>query len=508
MIISALLSFYNKKEMLDTTDAKNRAQEMKKRLRDIFADNLRGIDLGLRGYVITKDEKMLDPYLSSIRDTKINLIRIDSILVLQGLDSSLNSFKKLKLEINNYLIYADQMKLEAKKEDNSKFKKMLALDKGYDLYRVFAPFETSHNKYEDEVIIKAEKGYEKAMNRNIVLQLVLLVISLPVLAIMIYRIDKENDHRKGLLFQLEKNNRQYLFNEGTEIDTSSVKKIVENSIQNFIKANQFITHISEGNYDIKWEGLNNQNLSLNEGNLVGRLIKMRDEMKHVKMEDQKRNWINEGLTKFSTIVRNNQIDLNTLSDKSLQFLTKYLNASQGSLFIANPEKRLDLNVCYAYNKKIDLEKSIEIGEGMIGQVYLEEKAIVLKKIPKGYIEVKSGEVIPNCLMIVPLKYNDIVAAIVELAGTENFEEHKIKFIEKAGEILAAAILNVETTQQMKNLLEESEEQRQIMIAQEAEMRTYVQDIEITKEEMYRKNREMEETILALKLQVENNAERI
>jgi len=513
MLISALLSFYNKKEMLSTTNTKNKAEEVKNRLNSIFNTNLNGIDLGLRGYAITKDEKMLDPYNGNFSNTKSNLDSIENLLLQQGLDSSITSFKKIKLAVNNYLLFVDQMKVEAKKEDITRFKEMLALDKGYDLYRFFAPFLNNHIKYENEVIVKAEKDYESAMNRNIILQLTLLVIGLPVMVMMIFRLDREDNSRKELLLELEKNNKQYLFNDGTEVDTKSTKQVIENSIQNFIKANQFITNISEGNYDTKWEGLNNQNLILNEDSLAGRLLKMRDEMKHVKLEDEKRNWINEGLTKFSEIVRNNQNDLQKLSDKCIQFLTKYLNAQQGSLFVVkgdrNAERSLELTGCYAYDKKKYIEKSIQIGEGMIGQVYLEEKAIVLKQIPNGYTEITSGlgEATPDCLMIVPLKYNEMVEAIVELAGFGNFEDYKINFIEKAGEFLAAALLNVETTQQMKEYLEQSQEQRQIMSAQEEEMRQNMEELVTTQEEIFRKNREMEQAFIEMQRQTEENLEK-
>jgi len=80
--------------------------------------------------------------------------------------------------------------------------------------------------------------------------------------------------------------------------------------------------------------------------------------------------------------------------------------------------------------------------------------------------------------------------MIEIAGFGNFEEYKVNFIEKAGEFLAAALLNVETTQQMKIYLEQSQEQREIMNAQE--------------EEMYIRNTEMEEALLAMKNKLEKN----
>ncbi len=508
MITSAILSFYNRAEMLLTTHIKYTAIELKIKVNAVTLDNMGRMDLSLRGYALTNQKRMLVGFDNGKKLQKENIERIENILKEQKLDTSIAKFKKLKIILLDYIVFCDQMKIALDKRDVPKFLEMLKEDRGWDAVKALYPFKMNIDSYEDKVISLATENYEKALNRTILIQLATLVLGLPILLIMLLQLRNENKNRKKLLLQLEKTNRQYLYNEGNEIDISTTKKVIENSIQNFIKANQFITHISEGNYDTKWEGLNNQNLSLNEDSLAGRLLKMRDEMKHVKMEDEKRNWTNEGLTKFSTIVRNNQNDLQILSDKSLLFLTKYLNAKQGSLFVVRRDKSLELTACYVNNKKKHLEKIINFGEGMIGQVYLEETTLVLKKIPDGYIEITSGETMPDCLMIIPLKYNDEVAAIVELAGYGSFEEHKVKFVEKAGEILAAAILDVETTQQMKQLLEEAQEQRQIMIAQEAEMKTYVQDLMATKEDMYRKIREMEEANLAMKNQLERNIKEI
>ncbi len=509
MITSAILSFYNRAEMLLTTDIKNKAIELQIKVNAITLDNMGRMDLGLRGYALTNNKNQLMSFNSGKKLLTENIERIEVLLKEQKLDTSITIFKKLKIILNDYVVFCNGMKTALDKGDVPKFLEMLKEDRGYNAVKALYPFKMDIDSYEDKVIMSATENYGRAVNSNIIIQVTTVLLGMPILLAMLLQLRNENKKRNNLLLQLEKTNRQYLFNDGTEIDAKNTTKLIEGSIQNFIKANKFITQISEGDYDIKWEGLNNQNLSLNEDSLAGRLLKMRDEMKQVKLEDEKRNWINEGLTKFSVIVRNNQNDLQTLSDKCIQFLTKYLNAQQGSLFVVkgerNGERYLELTGCYAYDKKKFIEKRIEIGEGMAGQVYLEEKAMVLKQIPNGYTEITSGlgEATPDCLMIVPLIYNDTVEAIVEMAGFGNLDDYKVNFIEKAGEFLAAALLNVENTQQMKEIIEQSEEQKEIMKAQEAVMRQNMEELVTTQEEISRKNGEMEETFLEMRKQADD-----
>ncbi|MDT8442645.1 MAG: GAF domain-containing protein, partial [Desulfuromonadales bacterium] len=50
-----------------------------------------------------------------------------------------------------------------------------------------------------------------------------------------------------------------------------------------------------------------------------------------------------------------------------------------------------------------------------------------------------GQSVPNALLIVPLKVNDEIFGVVELAGFNEFEDHVIKFVEEVGESIASTI---------------------------------------------------------------------
>ena len=303
------------------------------------------------------------------------------------------------------------------------------------------------------------------------------------------------------------NDRKFVFNSGSSAFLTA-KEIIDQTIQNTRKASNFIKNMANSNYDVDWEGLDETNIKLNSDTLAGDLINMREQLKKVKNEDEKRNWMNEGLATFSELVRNNQHDSQLLADKCVSFLTKYLNGQQASLFVLSGEENdqhLNLVSCYAFDKKKWIEKRVELGNGLVGQAFLEGETIRLKQIPRGYTSITSGlgDATPGFLVIVPLKYDIHTVALIELASFEEFQAHHIMFLQKAGEFLASAILNSQNTQKMQALLENARVNEEQMRQREEEMRQNMEELQATQEELVRKEKEMQKRLSETKMASSN-----
>ena len=105
-----------------------------------------------------------------------------------------------------------------------------------------------------------------------------------------------------------------------------------------------------------------------------------------------------------------------------------------------------------------------------------------------------GKATPTSLLIVPLKVNETVEGVLELAGFAEFEEYKITFLVKLGEVVASFIQNERVMQQTKYLLDQAQEQSEEMRAQEEEMRQNMEELQATQEEMHRKEKEYQSRI--------------
>ncbi|HTJ49607.1 MAG TPA: PAS domain-containing protein [Cyclobacteriaceae bacterium] len=250
-------------------------------------------------------------------------------------------------------------------------------------------------------------------------------------------------------------------------------------------ATQFVKEIEKGNLDFQYQ------LSNQDDNLASSLVSMRDQMKNFAAEERQRNWATEGLAKFVEILRSKGNSFTELSDNIINHLVKYMGANQGALYLVNDDDPqdtfLEMVSCFAYERKKHLHKRIEIGSGIVGQVILEKTTTYMTAIPKDYIKITSGlgASLPRNLLIVPLKLNDVVFGVVELAAFETIKPYQIEFVEKLGESIASTISAVKIAERTQLLLEETQQKTEDMKSQEEEMRQSMEELSATQEEMQR-----------------------
>ena len=260
----------------------------------------------------------------------------------------------------------------------------------------------------------------------------------------------------------------------------------------------FAENIGNGNYNTSFTPLSEHDV------LGNALINMRNNLSKVAEDDKKRNWATEGLAKFGEILRTNNNDLAKLADEIISSIVKYLKANQGALYImddnaAGDEPTMSMKACYAWDKKKFLNQKIYKGEGLSGQAWQEGDIIYLTEVPQNYIKITSGlgDANPTSVLIVPLKVNDQIFGVVEIASFGVFHDYEIEFVQKIAESIASTISSVKINARTQRLLEESQEMTEQMRAQEEEMRQNMEELQATQEEMQRSTAETESTMLAL-----------
>ncbi|MFD0998606.1 GAF domain-containing protein [Ohtaekwangia kribbensis] len=496
LVTNVVLILQYKATLVKNTAIKQKAEEIKYKSGQLIDYVLHNMDLGIRAYGATKNKDMLAPSMTAIEKIDQVFDELEGGLQEQAQPYDVAGLKELRKTYIEYGKFIHEMARMIELDSMNTFRAMMSEDRGLKVFMHWNDVGVKISIHEDVINGQAEESYQAAINNNIYLQFFILIVSLPTLGFVIYKIRKDNNERFSLLTELEQNNRKYVFNPGTSSYSNDQKQLIEHSIKNLQQASEFIENISEGRYDTTWTELNDANKALNEMNLAGRLTRMRDQLKQMKKEEERRLWSNEGITLFSETVRNHQKNLTELSLEVVRFLTKYMNAQQGGLFVLKEdesESYLQLAACYAFDRKKYIEKKIEIGVGLIGQVYLEGQTTLITKVPQGYTYITSGmgEATPECLLIVPMKYNERTEAIIELASLEKFEDYHVAFIEKAGEFVASALQSVRTTEKMQNLLDASRHQAEEMRSTEEEMRQNLEELQATQEEMVRKQKEID-----------------
>lgn len=245
--------------------------------------------------------------------------------------------------------------------------------------------------------------------------------------------------------------------------------------------------------DFKGAAVVDSSLDTETKRVIGLMNTFRTKYHIDRDQENQHQWMMKGLNELSAILTSKE-KIDKLVERIIYFLVKYTHCIQGSLFLyqeEGDEKFLELKACYAYDRKKFVERRFNLGEGIVGQCYLEKSRILLSDVPSDYVKITSGlgESTPTNLVVLPLVYNDQVEGIIELAGFQKFREHELEFLDKAATSIANIISSVKTNERTQTLLEDSQSTAEQMRAQEEEMRQNLEELAATEEEMVRKEQE-------------------
>jgi len=343
-------------------------------------------------------------------------------------------------------------------------------------------------------------NFKQLINVTSILGGVLLVIGV-VLALSISRaITKPINYLRDIIDRLGKGDLVDIDKAKVSNDEIGDMAISLSSMaEGFGKITVFAENIGDGKYDSEFKPLSDSDM------LGNALLEMRSNLKKVAEEDKKRNWSTSGLAKFGDILRSYNDNFEKLAEEIISNLVKYIEANQGALFIIESndasaeEEYMELASCYAWDKKKFLEKKIYKGEGLSGQAWIEGDVIYLTEVPNDYVSITSGlgEANPRSVLIVPLKLNDEIHGVIEMASFREYEEFEVEFVERIAENIASTISSVKVNERTQKLLEESTMMTEQMRAQEEEMRQNMEELQATQEKIQRDqlDRESREKII-------------
>ncbi len=255
------------------------------------------------------------------------------------------------------------------------------------------------------------------------------------------------------------------------------------------KTSDFAHAIGQGDFSSNYQPLSDKDV------LGNSLLNMRKSLQNANREEKKRqsediqrNWTTEGQALFAEILRHHPENVTELADDIMVNLVKYIKANQGGIFFYQDQDPndvyLELLSAYAYNRKKFIKKKIHLGEGLVGSCAVEKYTIYLTDIPDDYIEIESGigSANPKSLLIVPLKIENDILGVIELASFNEMKPFEIELVEKIAESIAATLQTTRINTRTAELLEQSKNQTQAMKDQEEMMKQTIEEMQATQED--------------------------
>ena len=189
------------------------------------------------------------------------------------------------------------------------------------------------------------------------------------------------------------------------------------------------------------------------------------------LAQQTEAWLQSGQSALSERVQGEQ-RLETLGQNVLEFLSRYLEAEVGAIYIVEGgqfRRFAGYALPAGYGPVAD---TLRPGEGLAGQAAKENRIRVVHDVPAQYLPVAStlGKFKPAHLLIAPASDGALVQAVVELGFFRALLPSDVEFLRRVRELIGIAVRSAKDRTRLEELLEETQRQSEELQTQQEELR--------------------------------------
>ncbi len=476
----------------------------------VIKQYLNNMESSFINYLASNDKKYYEKFLN-------DFVNINNYIQNQGQTLTLpDSIAKDTLAINFASVkpsYSESL-IKSVNDLKNNFKRLISIDQrlgingSQGLINTWIESTNSIKGQFEDYISNVRVYHEKVIKKKIIVFLIMFFVLLAVLVVFLFRIINLFISRFNDLYEFIEPLQYGLIPDTLDTKLSDevgdLIEIVNKFVIGLKNTAKFAEALGKGNYDVDYKPLSDKDV------LGKSLLQLRDDLKRAQEEEQKlkaeeriRQWTNEGISKFADILRQKTETLEELAINVIKNLVNYINANQGAFFYLNDEDPdniiLELKATYAYSKERKKKKTFKLGEGLVGTAVVEKATIYMTDIPEDYITITSGlgGATPRSLLIVPLKTEEEIVGVIELASFNKIKDYEIKFVEHIAESIAATVSIAKINEKTNRLLEQSQLQAKEMVAKEEEMRQNLEELKATQEEAARREAYLQSVLNAI-----------
>jgi HAMP domain-containing protein/CheY-like chemotaxis protein len=215
---------------------------------------------------------------------------------------------------------------------------------------------------------------------------------------------------------------------------------------------------------------------------------MIDNLRLTTDRNTEQDWLKTNLASFTNMLQG-QRDLGTVGRMLLSELAPLVDAHQGVIYQMHSEEagQLVMLSAYADDPAEGQPRRLRSGDGLVGQCAAEKKRILIKKVPRDSVSIRSGllSAVPRNIIVLPVLFEDRVKAVIELATLSEFTTSHLAFLEQLTANIGIVLNSIEATMQTESLLKQSQQLA-------AELQTRQKELQQTNEQLALKAQQLAE----------------
>ncbi|HEY5755756.1 MAG TPA: ATP-binding protein, partial [Steroidobacter sp.] len=174
-----------------------------------------------------------------------------------------------------------------------------------------------------------------------------------------------------------------------------------------------------------------------------------------------------------------ELSLIDIGERIATFISEYMGASVGALYARQDATGAVLIGGYAVPASQPARVSVAANEGLIGQAIKDRKAIHLKSVPAGELEITGalGSIRPKTLIVAPVIADGEAIGALELGFIEAIGRADLELLELLSEPMGIAIRTARLRSEREELLRATQRQAEELQTQQEELRVSNEELE-------------------------------
>ena len=208
-------------------------------------------------------------------------------------------------------------------------------------------------------------------------------------------------------------------------------------------------------------------------------------LEETKVNNDRERWLQKGISGLDDQMRGNFL-VRELSDKIITYLTNFIEVEIGAVYVYDEIlEQLELTGSTGLNTA-EIKEIIKPGEGLIGKAALDNSLQIINTKNKFHkIYSATGEIIPEKIYLLPMRYDNRMQAVIELAPVNDLSELKMEFLQLTTERISVNIGAAVTRYRLKELLDKTLKQAEILKTRDEELSKKLEENKLIHESLSR-----------------------